>query len=111
MVFTFSGAAFSLAYWLTYWFYSHHEVEMPEYVLQLVNWGLGILIMILVFAIVNFVVRPKQRAVWVEMMAALKRIAKGDFNVIVDRDKKYHGQFGEFVQSINEMAHELKQVE
>ncbi|WP_141503557.1 HAMP domain-containing sensor histidine kinase [Paenibacillus luteus] len=111
MVFAFSGGAFSLAYWLTYWFYSHHEVRMPEYLLQLVNWGLGVFIMILIFAVVNVLVRPKQRAVWKEMMDALKRMAKGDFNVIVDQDKKYHGQMGDFIQSINDMAHELKQVE
>lgn len=111
MVFTFSGGAFSLAYWLTYWFYSKHEVDLPEYVLQLVNWGLGVLLLILIFAVVNLLVQPKQRAVWNEMMDALRRMAKGDFNVMVDQDKKYRGQIGDFIQSINDMAHDLKQVE
>ncbi|WP_419875808.1 HAMP domain-containing sensor histidine kinase [Candidatus Pristimantibacillus sp. PTI5] len=111
MVFIFSGGAFSLAYWLTDWFYATHAVDLPEYVLQLVNWGLGILILILLVAIINLFTHSKQRAVWIEMMDALKRMAKGDFNVMLDRDKKYHGQIGAFIESINDMAHELKQVE
>lgn len=111
MVFLFSGAAFSLAYWLTDWFYSSHVVDLPEYVLQLVNWGLGVLILILLVVIINLFTHSKQRLVWVEMMDALKRMAKGDFNVMLDRDKKYHGQIGAFIESINDMAHELKQVE
>jgi len=106
-----SGAAFSLAFWLTKWFYAKHEVDWPEYVVQLVNWGLGILFMFLIFGIINLMTGPRQRAVWIEMMDALKRMAKGDFNVMLDRDRKYHGQIGDFIQSINDMAHELKQVE
>ncbi|MGO4694581.1 sensor histidine kinase [Paenibacillus sp. 2TAB26] len=111
MVFLLSGSAFSLAYWLTKWFYTRHEFRFPEYIVQLVNWGLGILFIIVLFAIVNLVIRPKQREVWVEMIDALKRMAKGDFNVALDRDKKFHGQFGDVIQSINDMAHDLKQVE
>jgi len=111
MVFLLSGSAFSLAYWLTKWFYTRHEVRFPEYIVQLVNWGLGILFIIVLFAIVNLVMRPKQREVWVEMIDALKRMAKGDFNVTLDRDKKFHGQFGDVIQSINDMAHDLKKVE
>jgi two-component system phosphate regulon sensor histidine kinase PhoR len=111
MVFLVSGLAFSLAYWLTKWFYARHEVNWPEYVLQLVNWGLSILFLFMLIAIINLLTRSKQKAVWTEMMDALKRMAKGDFNVSLDHDKKYHGQIGAFVQSINDMAHELKQVE
>ena len=111
MLFAFSGGAFSLAYWLSKWFYARHEMNWPEYVVQLVNWGLGILFMFLMAAIVNLLTRTRQRAVWTEMMDALKRMAKGDFNVTLDRDKKYHGQIGDFIQSINDMAHDLKQVE
>lgn len=111
MLFAFSGGTFSLAYWLTKWFYARHEVHWPDYAVQLANWGLGIFFLYVTVVIVNLLTRPKQKAVWIEMMDALKRMAKGDFNVTVDRDKKYHGQIGEFIQSINDMAHELKQVE
>ncbi|WP_169084180.1 sensor histidine kinase [Paenibacillus sp. PL91] len=111
MVFVISGLAFSLAYWLTKWFYARHEVSLPEYALQLINWGLGIFLLFMLIAVINLLTRPKQRAVWTEMMDALKRMAKGDFNVSLDRDKKYHGQIGAFIESINDMAHELKQVE
>jgi signal transduction histidine kinase len=50
-------------------------------------------------------------AVWHEIIDALKRIAKGDFNVSLNRQSGFNGQFGEFVQNINHMAHELKQIE
>ncbi|OBZ10191.1 cell wall metabolism sensor histidine kinase WalK [Bacillus sp. FJAT-26390] len=111
MIFVVSGLAFSLAFWLTKWFYARHDVILPEYILQLINWGLGVFFLFVLIAIINLLTRPKQRAVWIEMMDALKRMAKGDFNIMLDRDKKYHGQIGDFIQSINDMAHELKQVE
>ncbi|WP_138753920.1 sensor histidine kinase [Paenibacillus sinopodophylli] len=111
VLFLSSGGAFSLAYWLTKWFYSHHPLDLPEYVLQLVNWGLGILILIFLIGIVNVLTVPKQRAVWKEMIDALKLMAKGDFNIMLGSGKKYHGQVGDFMQSINDMAYELKKVE
>lgn len=103
--------AFTAAYFLTRWFYETHPVSWSDFIVQLVNWGLGLFLLILLGFVVSIVTRPKQVIVWNEMMAALRRIAKGDFNVIIDQEGKYRGQMGEFVNSINEMTQELKQVE
>ncbi|MBD2870248.1 sensor histidine kinase [Paenibacillus arenilitoris] len=106
-----SGCAFSIGYWLSRWYYKRHEVDWPDYAVQFVNWYLGIFILLLIFAIVMALAHPKQKALWQELIGAMRKIAKGDFSVVLDRDNKMHGQFGAFVQSINEMTRELKQME
>lgn len=111
LLFAACTGAFSGAYLLTRWFYASHEVSWSDFVVQLVNWGLGIAILLLTALIVNFFVRPKERVFWNETIEALRRIAKGDFNVVIDQEGKYHGQIGEFIESINEMTQELKQVD
>jgi two-component system phosphate regulon sensor histidine kinase PhoR len=107
----FCGSMFSLAYMLSRWFYRTHHVSWSDYILQLINWGLGLLFIVVMWMIIGILVLPKQRKVWNEMMDALRRIAKGDFNVVVDEEGRYDGQIGHIAQSINEMTQELKQVE
>lgn len=111
LVFLLSCVAFTAAYFLTRWFYETHTVSWNDFIVQLVNWGLGLILLILLGFVVSIVTRPKQVIIWNEMMAALRRIAKGDFNVVIDQEGKYRGQIGEFVDSINEMTQELRQVE
>lgn len=111
MMITFSGAAFSLAYWSTSQVFNLTESEWPEYGRQMLNWFLGILIIALTAVLVGWITRPRQIAVWNEMKDALMRIAKGDFDVALNQNNRYEGQIGEFVESINHMAQELKQVE
>ncbi|RIX50494.1 sensor histidine kinase [Paenibacillus nanensis] len=105
------GGAFTGAYFLTRWYYESHPVPWSDYVVQLVNCGVALLLIILLILLVNLFSRPKQRVFWNEMMDAFRRIAKGDFSVVIDQEGKYHGHIGEFVDSINEMTQELKQVE
>ncbi|REK75877.1 sensor histidine kinase [Paenibacillus paeoniae] len=110
-VFLLCCVAFTAAYFLTRWFYETHPVSRSDFIVQLVNWGLGLVFLILLGFVGSIVTRPKQIIIWNEMMAALRRIAKGDFNVVIDQEGKYRGQMGEFVESINEMTQELRQVE
>lgn len=106
-----TGIAFSLAYMMTKWFYARTGIRWPDFPTQLVNAGLGILIMMTSAVLIGFITGPKQRAIWGEIMDALKRIAKGDFNVMLDREEKFDGQFGDFIRTFNHMAQELKQLE
>lgn len=110
VLFAYSGLTFSLAYWLLNWWYENYEVDGSPYVRQLINWGLGIVFMFISVALFGLIARPRQRAIWIEMMDAIRRIAKGDFNVTIKLDK-HQGQVGQFIESINDMAYELKQVE
>ena len=110
-MFTFTGLTFSGGYLLSRWFYKTHQVSWSDYKIQLVNWGLGLAIFAIIAVLINIFTIPQQRRVWVEMMNALRRIAKGDFNVVIDQEKKYNGQIGAFVESINEMTQDLKEME
>lgn len=111
LLLVFCGGMFSLAYLLARWFYRSHHVSWSDYTVQLVNWGLGLLFIVVTWMTVGLLMLLKQRKVWNEMMDALRRIAKGDFNVVVDQEGRYDGQIGNIAQSINEMTQELKQVE
>lgn len=110
MMFLFSGLAFTAAYWLLDWFDPSMEANGFHYVRQLTIWGMGNLILFISFGLAGLIMRPKQKAAWYEMMQAVRKMAKGDFDVTIKLDR-HQGQIGEFVQSINDMAQELKQVE
>jgi two-component system phosphate regulon sensor histidine kinase PhoR len=45
------------------------------------------------------------------LMDAMRRMAKGEFNITLDTDPRHMGQFGVLVKSFNEMAMELSQME
>lgn len=104
-------ATYTGAYFLFKWYYNARELEWSDYYVHLAIWGLGVLLFAIVAFLVNVISRPKQMIVWNEMLSAFRKIAKGDFNVVIDQEGKYHGQIGQFVDSINEMTQELKQVE
>lgn len=104
-------ATYTGAYFLFKWYYNARELNWSDYYVHLAIWGLGVLLFAITALLVNVISRPKQMIVWNEMLSAFRRIAKGDFNVVIDQEGKYHGQIGEFVDSINEMTQELKQVE
>jgi signal transduction histidine kinase len=104
-------ATYTGAYFLFKWYYNIRGLNWSDYYVHLAIWGLGVLLFIITALLVNVISRPKQMIVWNEMLSAFRKIAKGDFNVVIDQEGKYHGQIGEFVDSINEMTQELKQVE
>ncbi|MDQ6421195.1 HAMP domain-containing sensor histidine kinase [Paenibacillus sp. LHD-117] len=110
-VILFCFAAFSAAYFLSDWLHDYYGLSWNEYYIQLATWALGIVIFVIAFILFNVLTRPHQMVVWNEMLSAFRKIAKGDFNVVIDEEGKYRGQIGEFVDSINEMTQELKQVE
>ncbi|OUS78793.1 hypothetical protein B1748_01585 [Paenibacillus sp. MY03] len=112
-VILFCAAVYTSAYFLFMWFYDYRGLRWNDYYVHLAVWGLGVLLFVITALLINFITRPKQMIVWNEMLIAFRKIAKGDFSVIVDQEGKFrnHSQLGEFVDSINEMTQELKQVE
>ncbi|MFB9329930.1 sensor histidine kinase [Paenibacillus aurantiacus] len=111
MLFLSAGVAFSIAYWLTGGLLDRIDRQWTPYWTQLITALIGMLIMMLSAVVIGLVTGPKQRAVWGEIIDALRRIAKGDFNVTLDKERRMDGQWGDFVQTINHMAQELKQME
>lgn len=111
LLFLSAGIAFTIAYWLTGGLLDRIDRQWPPYWTQLATALIGMLIMMLSAIVIGLVTGPKQRAIWHEVIDALRRIAKGDFNVTLDEEMRMDGQWGNFVQTIKYMAHELKQME
>ncbi|MBL0385154.1 two-component sensor histidine kinase [Tumebacillus sp. ITR2] len=106
-----SAAAFIMGYFLTKWGFAATGAQWPDFARQLLNWFVGSLLMVAAILVFNLFARPKQIEFWGEINGALKRIAKGDFNIVLDREEKFQGQLRDFVDTLNHMAHELKQME
>jgi two-component system phosphate regulon sensor histidine kinase PhoR len=56
-------------------------------------------------------VKPKLGGIFETIIKALEKIARGDFNVLLDPNPEGGGPFGELVKSVNNMALELGQME
>jgi signal transduction histidine kinase len=82
--------------------YSHFGRQV---VIQIV----GFIIMVLLI----LCIRPWRKDLegWVQVIEAIRRIAKGDFKVVIQTGKNVPGQFEQLVSSINDMAVELNQME
>ncbi|WP_058302842.1 sensor histidine kinase [Gorillibacterium timonense] len=72
---------------------------------------IGMFLFMLCAFLVHLFVGPNKREVWKEVNEALRRVARGDFNVILPERGDEDGRLREFRESINEMVQELKQVE
>jgi two-component system phosphate regulon sensor histidine kinase PhoR len=104
------GISWSVAYFMMNWIYSRAGRPSSEYVVQLISVMVGIVILFLIVLVVTRIFHGWERVFYTSIIEGLGRIAKGDFNVVLD-DKKDYGDFGEIVQSINVMASELSQME
>jgi len=49
--------------------------------------------------------------VWREVTEAMRKIGRGDFDVMLDEEKRYDGEFGKLVEHLNAMARDLQQME
>ncbi|WP_274651443.1 sensor histidine kinase [Paenibacillus humicola] len=77
---------------------------------QLFTIYLGMLVSFLLILLL----RPWRQGMhaWVEVIGAIRRMSKGDFNVKLRGDSRHMpGQLGELAESLNDMASELSQME
>ncbi|WP_313638473.1 HAMP domain-containing sensor histidine kinase [Paenibacillus sp.] len=81
-----------------------------EYALQLITVLVGLVILMLIFLLFSIFFRGWERVVYKSIIDGIRRISKGDFNVVLEQNREYR-EFGEIVESINEMASELSQME
>jgi two-component system phosphate regulon sensor histidine kinase PhoR len=70
----------------------------------------------ILFLLMNFIrifIRPVRRQMdwFLQMINAMKQMSKGNFNVSLESNPRYRGQFGHLVTSFNEMASKLNQME
>ncbi|AJS59473.1 HAMP domain-containing sensor histidine kinase [Paenibacillus sp. IHBB 10380] len=104
------GISCSVAYFLMNQVYGFVGRPSSEYVVQLIGGLVGIVILLLLAYLSSLVFRSWERVFYKTIIEGIGRIAKGDFNVVLDKNKEY-GEFGEIVESINEMASELSRME
>ncbi|ETT59414.1 MULTISPECIES: HAMP domain-containing sensor histidine kinase [Paenibacillus] len=104
------GISWSAAYFLMNWIYGRVGRPSSEYLTQLIGVMVGIVILFMMALVTSKLFRGWERVFYKSIIEGLGRIAKGDFNVVLDNTKDY-GDFGEIVESINVMASELSQME
>jgi len=109
-VFCVLGAMAVLSFGLTAPVYSRTG-QPPAWLAQVINTLLGFFLLGLVLFFVGRFFQSKQIDWFTPIIAAMDRIAKGDFSTRLDEHQESEGVLGELVRSVNKMAGELNQVE
>lgn len=104
-----------ILYWLaafygTEWLYTSINKRPSVVVVQLINSLGGMLLWGITIAFLGRFFRSKQMLFFRTMVQAIQSMSRGDFNVSVDNNP-HGGPFVELVDSINNMAFELGQLE
>ena len=103
-----------LADWLMHLAY---KTWFPAYDNTLGRHLLTVLLMIFIFGTIITMIRVffdpgrTQISIFVAWMGAMRRMAKGDFDVTLDFDPRYTGQMGVLVKNFNQMASALREME
>ncbi|MGJ7911051.1 sensor histidine kinase [Neobacillus sp. LXY-1] len=104
---TFITASFTSGYFIVRLF---HFLS-SDYLRYMVATIISILILGILGFIIHFFTKDKQRRLYFEIIDALRKIAKGDFNVYLDIRTNGRNEFIELIDHFNHMARELKQME
>lgn len=109
-IFTGVAIGWTIAYFLMNQVHAAFDWPSSEFMKQLITALLGFVVLLLLAFTFSFFFRGWERVFYKSIIEGLRRISKGDFSVVLDKNKEY-GEFGEIVESINEMASELSQME
>lgn len=101
------------AYYLTSALYQRLGWHPPGVAALIVNVVTGMLLMAVVVVIGGLIFRPRCRPgnPFTPITDALERIGSGDFSARVDQMERAPGMVGELVQSVNDMASRLDEME
>ncbi|QWU18107.1 Signal transduction histidine kinase [Paenibacillus sophorae] len=108
--FIFLVGSWTASYFILKALFRRFGAPSSDFVSQLLGVLLGFFILFCLGGLVSLFSRGRQRAFYIPIMNAIRRIAKGDFTAKVEDVERY-GQFGELVEGINEMASELSRME
>ena len=109
-VFAALGTAWTAAFFLSKGTFQHFGTPPSAYVAQLITMLLSLVILFFIMGTVGLATRGQERRFYHPIVVAIRQIAKGDFKVVLENNKKF-GQFGVIVEGINEMASELSRME
>lgn len=104
-------ACWSAAYYVTDYVYDLFGFRLHGLLQMIVNGIIGFLFFGLIISLVSFAFRKRSVATFKLIVDAMRRIAKGDFEVLLDVKREQHGPFTEIIENINYMAVELNQME
>ncbi|MGV3467167.1 MAG: sensor histidine kinase [Heyndrickxia sp.] len=100
----------SAAYFMIQYFYRLQHIRPEGYVFQLITDIIGLILFVLAVYIISRSTRKKHLVLWEAIIDALRKIAKGDFNIQLNFKKGDH-QFLSLVENINHMAKQLQEME
>ncbi len=101
---------FSVAFFLTSLIYTANQLHLSDFLVQMINSLLGLLIVCIIVKIGAQFDRHTT-GLFDSIIKAQKKIAGGDFTVSLNKNTEGMGPFGELVTSINDMALELGKIE
>ena len=114
-VLCFVTVMFIASYFLTGYVYLRLRLELPPLLIQILNSLLGLLLTGLSIGYVTHFARKKgwipEMNVFGPIIEAMQKIAKGDFTIQLDDNFHRNEPVSALVQSVNNMAVELKQME
>jgi signal transduction histidine kinase len=105
------SVCWTAAYYITSFVYSRIGGQPDDLAAQLVNSTLGFLIFGGIMAIVSYITLPQRMSMFNSIIDAMRRLSRGDFNVSLTIKTKVDNQFGQLVQSFNDMAAQLGAME
>ncbi|MBU8714384.1 sensor histidine kinase [Brevibacillus parabrevis] len=97
------------AYWATGFVFHYAGLTQSEFIRAVVSSFLSFVLFILIASVISRFVRPRHLELFQLLIDALRRIAKGDFNV--NLDFKVEREWGQLVAGINHMAEQLQEME
>jgi two-component system phosphate regulon sensor histidine kinase PhoR len=110
MIFTLIVVYWLVAFYGTDYLYNHIEKRPAEVYVQLINCIGGMVLWGLTMAVLGHFIQNKQMLFFESLVNAIRSMSRGDFNVKVAKDPR-NGAFIELVDSINQMATDLGQLE
>ncbi|MGF6952658.1 two-component system phosphate regulon sensor histidine kinase PhoR [Neobacillus sp. B4I6] len=109
--FVFVSFGFSAGYFIVSGTYQLFDFHTSDYLRHMASVITGLLTMSLVGFLISLFTRSRRRNLFHEVLDALSRISKGDFNVYLDLKAGKRNQFTSLIDHINHMAKQLKQLE
>ena len=103
--------ALGIAFHLTAFLYQLAGLHPPALVVQLVNTVLALCLMTLAMVIGQVIGRARRARPFAPIIDALQRIAQGDFSTRLDDRQPGHRLVGELVETVNNMAAKLDEME
>jgi two-component system, OmpR family, phosphate regulon sensor histidine kinase PhoR len=105
------SVSFSTGYFIVSSTYPIFGLHTSDYLRHMAAVIISLLIMGLIGYLISLFTRSRHRNPYYEVLDALRRIAKGDFNVNLDLKAGRENQFTNLIEHINHMAKQLKQME